>query len=184
MKKLLFLLLLPLIGCKCLMSQIPPQVVYAGQGCEAPLPDYRLMLSISDNCQVVDTIQIPQPGYMLSASNVITDVTIRAVDISGNISEVNFTVTMLDTIPPVIGWEGITSMNDEQMLQLYKTWEQTVKAHGIAKWIYDQSWTQGMAFADTTRIMESLKTFTHSITLSDEEYAEWEAYINSTNLKK
>jgi len=179
MKKLLFLLLLPLIGCRCLISQVPPQYIYAGQSCEAPLPDYRLKVTISDNCQIENVTQTPSPGFLLMATNMITNVTIRAVDNSGNASQITFSVTLLDTIPPVIGWEGLTSLTEQEMIDLYRQWEAGVKVHSIAKWIYDQSWTQGFAFADTTYIMESLKTFTHSITLSDEEYDEWLTYMSS-----
>lgn len=179
MKKLLLILSVILSSCSCLISQPPAQVVYAGQGCEAFLPDYRPLMTFSDNCQIVDTIQTPQPGFQFTASNVITDVTIRAVDISGNWTEVSFTVTMLDTIPPVIGWEGLTAMSFDETVRLYHTWEQTVKVHGIAKWINDQSWTHGMAFADTTAIMKQLHTFTHAIVLTPEEYEQIEPYLNS-----
>ena len=102
MKKLLFLLLIALSGCKCLLSQIPPQYLYAGADCTAELPNYVEKVTVTDNCALATVVQTPAPGYLLDAVNQIVNVTIRATDVFNNSSEVTFTVTLLDTIPPVI----------------------------------------------------------------------------------
>jgi len=179
MKKLLLILSVILSGCSCVLSQIPPQVIYAGQGCVAPLPDYRLSVTISDNCQVSEVTQTPTPGFLLTATSMITNVKIRAVDNSGNSSEVTFSVTMLDTIPPIIGIDALTVMTDQQMINLYKNWEESVKIVGLAKWIYDQRWSQGMAFADSAYILSQLHRFNHEIILTDEEYDEYVSIIEN-----
>lgn len=83
-------------------QQLPPKYIYALTGCEAPLPDYTTGLTVTDNCTVSSVTQEPLPGFTLSATNMITGVTIKATDNSGNSSEVQFTVTLLDTLPPVI----------------------------------------------------------------------------------
>ena len=168
-----------LCGCGCVLSQIPPQYIYAGENCEAGLPDYRLIITALDNCKITDFTQDPIPGFILSATNMITNVKVRAVDNSGNASEVNFSVALLDTIAPILNYDALTAMTDKQLIELYRTWEAAVKINGIAKWIYDQRWTGGMAFADTANIMNQLKTFTMAITLTDQEYLEWKNYMNS-----
>jgi len=104
MKKLLFLSLLALIasGCSCILSQIPPQYIYADANCSGVLPNYIPQVTVSDNCGNVTVIQIPAAGFVLNATNQSTNVIIRAKDAFNNTSEVNFTVTLLDTVPPTI----------------------------------------------------------------------------------
>ena len=182
MKKLLLILSVILSSCSCLLSQIPPQTIYVDQNCEALLPDYTIQTVAIDNCPEGMVInQTPIPGTLMSVSNPALDVSIKAVDAFGNTSNtLTFTVILLDTIAPVLSWPiAQINMTDEHLIALYQNWEAGVKVKGIANWIYDQSWTQGMAFADTTRIIESLKTFTHVITLTDEEYSQYESYKNS-----
>ena len=103
MKKL-FILLAILIcsGCSCLLSQIPPQKIYAGAGCSATLPDYRLKIVATDNCEIASFTQVPAPGFVLNSSLKTTTVTVKATDASGNFRQIVFTVTLLDTIKPVL----------------------------------------------------------------------------------
>lgn len=123
MKKLLFFAIVMLMAssCTCLIAQIPPQYVYVTANCEAILPDYVPMVTVSDNCQIKSVTQTPQPGFVLNAANAQVTVTIRATDAFDNFSEVSFTVKALDTIPPVItptgdlltdNWNKINSMYD------------------------------------------------------------------------
>lgn len=103
MKKLLFLLI-PLLcmSCNCLLSQIPPQKIYATASCNAALPDYRLKITATDNCEISNFIQTPSPGYLLTSTNKVANVIIKATDASGNFRQVSFTVTLLDTIKPIL----------------------------------------------------------------------------------
>jgi hypothetical protein len=102
MKKILFLLISILIsGCGCILSQIPPQKIYAGSGCTAPIPNYLLKVTATDNCEISSLTQIPIAGTMLTASNKVATVVIKATDASGNFKQITFTVTLLDTIKPV-----------------------------------------------------------------------------------
>jgi hypothetical protein len=101
MKKILILLCATLLsGCGCILSQIPPQKIYAGSGCTTPLPDYRLKITASDNCEISSFTQIPVPGFILTATNKVANVVLKATDASGNFRQVAFTVTLLDTIKP------------------------------------------------------------------------------------
>ena len=107
MKKLLILLVaVAFTSCKCVLSQIPPQVIYADADCQAQLPNYLEQVVASDNCELFAVTQTPEPGYVLDAQNQIVNVTIRAEDVFHNSTEVTFSVTLLDTIPPILEWLG------------------------------------------------------------------------------
>jgi len=102
MKKLIgFLIVAALVGCNC-MSQLPLQIVYTGETCEAPLPDYRSRVTVRDNCDGWTLMQSPLPGTLLNAANPFMAVTLLATDFSSNTDKVEFDVVLLDTIPPVI----------------------------------------------------------------------------------
>lgn len=178
MKKLLILLAaISFTSCKCVLSQVPPQVIYADADCQAQLPNYLEQVVASDNCELFAVTQTPEPGYVLDAQNQIVNVTIRAEDVFHNSTEMTFSVTLLDTIPPILEWpEGPVSMTDEDVVNLYRNWEAAIKVHGIAKWMYNQSWTQGLEFADST-VVDRLRYFNNTIMLSDEEFAEYVSYI-------
>lgn len=121
MKKLLFLFAVLLSGCGCVIGQIPPQVIYAPPtGCQALLPDYRTILKITDNCEIIAVTQNPGTNYILNAQNKTTIVTIRATDASGNFREVRFTVELRDTIKPQIALDTtLFGYNAAKFTQLY-----------------------------------------------------------------
>lgn len=96
----LFGALLILSSCSCLMSQVPPQYLYVGADCGAALPDYLPMIRVTDNCQVVSVEQTPSRGTWLTTPT--TTVLIRATDNFNNFTDMMFTVTLLDTVPPQI----------------------------------------------------------------------------------
>jgi hypothetical protein len=103
MKKLLFLLcVIFTTGCGCIISQIPAQKIYAGASCSAPIPNYLTKITASDNCEIASLTQTPAPGTLLNASNKVATVVVKATDASGNIKQVSFTVTLLDTIKPTL----------------------------------------------------------------------------------
>ena len=119
MKKLLLLLLIALSGCKCLLSQLPPQFIYAGEDCTAPLPNYVEKVTVTDNCALATVVQTPAPGYLLDAVNQIVNVKIKATDVFANSSEITFSVTLLDTIPPVITYEELLGETWMEVNNLY-----------------------------------------------------------------
>jgi len=108
MRKLLFFAIVVLFtSCKCVLSQIPPQYIYAGVDCQALLPDYKSKVTVTDNCAIKVIEQIPDPGTVLNAANQVVNVWIKATDVFNNVSQVTFTVALLDTIPPVINGMGL-----------------------------------------------------------------------------
>jgi hypothetical protein len=180
MKKLVFLLCFAFCGCTCMLSQVPPQTIYTDASCQGVLPDYTKIVTAVDNCGTVTLTQAPAAGFVLTVANPVQKVTVTGRDQFGNTSRMTIDVVLVDTVPPVLNWPaGQVAMTDAEMMYLYQNWESAIKVHGIAKWIYDQRWTQGIPFADTTRILESLKTFTHAITLTDAEYAQFVAFTQN-----
>jgi hypothetical protein len=109
------------------------------------------------------------------------NVVITARDAFGNVSKpLNIPVTLIDTIAPILNFPiGQANMNEEDVVNLYKNFTAAIKVHGIAKWMYDQKWTNGYPFADSARVEESLRWFHNSIRLTDEEYTQYVAYMNN-----
>lgn len=122
MKSLIFILAVILISCnpECLLSQVPPQKIYAGSSCTAALPDYRLKISATDNCEIASMTQVPAPGFALTPTNKTATVTVKATDASGNFRQVVFTVTLLDTVKPVFTIDpSLLSYQVEQLKNIY-----------------------------------------------------------------
>lgn len=122
MKKLsiLFALVLILSSCVCTIGQVPPMYIYATEGCQGVLPNYIPMLIITDNCQVASVTQDPLPGYNLSGQEQTVTVVITAKDVFNNTSSTMFTVTLIDTVPPVIFYDTtIISQNYKMINSLY-----------------------------------------------------------------
>jgi len=102
MKRLLgFLIVAVFAACTCL-SQIPDQLVYVDQNCEALLPDYTPDVVVVDNCDNATINQVPSPGITLTSAQPTTQVVITANDISGNSASISFNVILVDTIAPTI----------------------------------------------------------------------------------
>ena len=102
MKKTIIFSILALLlsSCVCTFSQVPPQFLYVDQTCGAALPDYLPKLTFSDNCGIKSVEQTPSPGSWLTVPT--TTVLIRATDNFNNTTDLMFTVTLIDTIPPTI----------------------------------------------------------------------------------
>lgn len=115
MKKLIGLFMFFLVGCTCI-GQIPPQIVYVDENCQATLPDYTTKVRVRDNCRIDTIFQIPGVGYILDAVNQRVDVTITARDAFGNESYMMFEVIAVDTIPPIIE-------PDSSLLTSYKSYQ-------------------------------------------------------------
>lgn len=99
MKKLLFLLSVIIFSsCSCMIGQVPSQSLWVDETCGAALPDYRPLLTWSDNCGIDTVTQDPTPGSWLTER--YNTVLIRAIDNFENYSDVMFQVELLDTTPP------------------------------------------------------------------------------------
>lgn len=129
MKRVLFLLVASaLMSCRCLLSQIPPQYIYAQAGCQAPLPNYLNAVRATDNCELASITQTPSAGVMLNSVVKTTTVVIRATDVAGNFRQISFPVTMLDTVKPVITIDTILlSYQSKQLGELYNAADEILK---------------------------------------------------------
>lgn len=74
-----------------------PASVYSDELCVFTLPDYGALATVNDACGIVSVIQSPAIGSTVSTN---TTITLQAVDPSGNNASCNFTLTVLDTVPP------------------------------------------------------------------------------------
>jgi hypothetical protein len=120
MKKLLFILftIIVLSSCNCTLSQMPPQRIYSDASCTAKLPDYRQQITVIGSCTGYSKIQNPGVGTLVTSFNP-QNVTITVTGTNGKSSKMTFTVTMLDTITPmmVITDSGLTyhTMHHEEI---------------------------------------------------------------------
>jgi hypothetical protein len=180
MKKILFLICsILLTSCGCVLSQIPPQTIQVNQNCEGILPDYTKIPTATDNCPGTPLIrQSPIAGTILTVNNPAITVVITAVDAFGNVSKpMNVSVTLIDTVKPILHWPvAQINMSEQDMINLYDNWIAAVKVHGIAKWMYDRKWTQGISFKDSS-VVDNLKYFSNVIKLTDDEYSQYVAYM-------
>lgn len=120
MKKIFVIMLAITMYSCCALSQIPPQKIYAGAGCSAPLPNYLTRITATDNCEIASLTQVPAPGFMLTAALKTTNVTVKATDASGNFRQIVFSVTLLDTIKPVFTIDAtLLTINMEQIGTIY-----------------------------------------------------------------
>jgi hypothetical protein len=70
--------------------------------CQATLPSYLTLATVSDNCTASPTrTQSPAAGTVITGSGVNT-ITITATDASSNSSSCTFTVTTIETVPPTV----------------------------------------------------------------------------------
>jgi uncharacterized protein YceK len=164
----LFLSVLLLSGCGCVLSQIPPQYIYSAAGCSAPLPDYRLKITATDNCSIASFTQTPAPGFQLNSTTMITDVTVKATDTRGNFSQVVFSVTLLDTVKPSMVFDAsLTSRNLEQIKEIYNAGDKLI-AWEMLYWAnnFDESQFPGLHEwneannADSTYFNQTMLTWT------------------------
>jgi len=104
MKKWFFFLFASMLlcSCSCLLSQIPPKYIYADAGCQAPIPNYIPMATVTGGCTGFTVTQTPAPGTIITIPFVANEVIIKATGLNGKSSQIKFTVTMTDTITPKI----------------------------------------------------------------------------------
>ncbi|HPH92701.1 MAG TPA: HYR domain-containing protein, partial [Ferruginibacter sp.] len=94
-----------------LMDNIAPVITCPGNqtinldaSCDASLPNYTSLLTVSDNCTPTGSIvltQSPTAGTVLTGTGSQT-ITLTATDAAGNSTNCNFTLTRLDVTAPVI----------------------------------------------------------------------------------
>jgi len=91
-----------------LLDNTPPEIIsepvnkilYAGSSCQAILPYYIDNVAASDNCAVDTIMQTPQAGTVISGP--VNLITLTIADEMGNETAVDFNVTVIDSIKPVI----------------------------------------------------------------------------------
>jgi len=110
-KTLLILFCVTLTSC-CVLSQIPPQIIYADDSCKTVLPDYRTILKYSDNCKICQVEQTPEAGTVLCDTLLSVNVVFTVIDCSGNFQQVRFPVMLVDTIKPVITYDTLAWKNE------------------------------------------------------------------------
>lgn len=171
MKKLIiFLVVAVALACNCI-SQVPTQTIYAGPTCTALLPDYTAIVPVSDNCEVATYTQTPVPGTILNVGNPQVNVVLRVIDVSGNQSQRNFNVVLLDTIAPVFNFPAeMLSYTPEQVNGMYLAFE-TYQKEMIMDWAFNFEW-QALPIPTPT---DTVWCFLHTIEATEEEV---EAYLN------
>lgn len=175
--------MLPLIACSCcVLSQIPPQVIYADPSCQAVLPDYRLQVTASDNCGNVTLTQVPVPGTLITVAEPAFDVMVTATDDFGNNTSIVIPVSMVDTIPPILEWVGgIAELDIYDIGSMWDNFSKAIKYHGIAEAIYNiPNWKpDSLDFA--FGVERGLWYFFPTIELDSAEYAEVLNYKDGGN---
>jgi len=81
------------------------QTVSLNNDCEAALQDYTGNVNVTDNCTnstMLNTVQSPLPGTIVSGHNTTVPVTITVTDAEGNSTDCTFNVTLLDDELPSI----------------------------------------------------------------------------------
>ena len=73
-------------------------IEYVDANCELVVPDYRDLITLNAPCTLVDTIQVPAPGSILSTG--IHMITITVMDANADFSSCEFFITVVDSIPP------------------------------------------------------------------------------------
>ena len=114
------------MSCVCL-PQLPDQTIYLDDSCQVELPDYRPLVKVQDNCDIVYLEQEPVPGTIFDYVGVI-GAKITAIDLSGNVDSASFNVFLIDTIPPKIILDtNVVVYTPEQSDLLFTMWYSSVK---------------------------------------------------------
>lgn len=102
--------------------------VYVDGDCDYELPYFPTegIGSFTDNCVIDTVIQTPSAGAILTSSGTVTNITLDTYDSTGNVTSVNFDITLVDSLAPIISGcpgtitEPITS-GCQAVLQDYTT---------------------------------------------------------------
>jgi regulation of enolase protein 1 (concanavalin A-like superfamily) len=98
----------PLITCPTGVMNLP-----LNADCEAVVPDYSALVTISDNCFADSLVQTPAPGTVVSGVGNQT-ISFVVTDVNGNSSSCNFTVAAVDVTPPTLVCKTTTIFLDPQ----------------------------------------------------------------------
>jgi hypothetical protein len=103
----------------------PPTITCPGDqtlpvdaNCQATLPDYRSMATVSDNsnqcadCSGPTVTQSPAPGGNHSGAGTVVPVTLTATDAFSNSASCTFNVTLVDNTPPTVTCKDKTAYLD------------------------------------------------------------------------
>ncbi len=93
--------LAPAISCNARGDTI----LYLNENCEVALPSFTGVATVSDNCTDNEGIiltQVPEAGTMVSGAESPVEVWIYAEDACSNVDSCNITITLVDTIPPMV----------------------------------------------------------------------------------
>lgn len=89
--------------------------VGAGNNCQVPMPDYRNLFTIADNCSGVLTIEQLAPnqvGSLVIGYGGTRVIKVKATDVAGNVSVDSFTLTLVDgTAPTTISQNISVNLN-------------------------------------------------------------------------
>lgn len=198
MKKLFFFLFgsMLLCSCNCVLSQIPPQYIYAGGGCTASLPDYRTQVIVSGGCQGYTLEQTPIGGTVLNFINKSVDVTVKAIGGNGKSSQIKFTVTLLDTITPKITPVGLLAeAKTKIMTDLYDAADKVaISIFEDSKKVFDAipgslpdtvDYNKVMLITtsiDSAGVRNRLVTYGDSVVVDPQPYVRWEDIIDKPDL--
>jgi hypothetical protein len=142
MKKLIgFLIVAGLVACNCIGQVVKTQTIYATSTCQAPLPNYTTIVTVSDNCNIKSFTQTPVAGTMLNAANPAVTVTLRAEDNGGNVRTKSFQVVLLDTIKPVLNFPAqMLAYTQEQFNYVYIDIVEPYIKEMILDWAFNFDW--------------------------------------------
>jgi hypothetical protein len=85
--------------------------VGAGNNCQVPMPDYRSLFTITDNCSGLVTVEQLAPnqiGSLVIGYGGTRIIKVKATDVAGNVSVDSFTLTLVDGTAPTTITQNIS----------------------------------------------------------------------------
>ena len=173
-----------------MLSQVPPQTIYVNENCEGIVPDLSLIAIVLENCEGPLTfIQSPDVGTILTVANPSIEATLQVIDAFGNPSNILIIpLSLLDTIPPILSWpEGQVAMTEKGTMDLWNNFIAAAKVNHIGIMLYDSGWRSDpvidslWALSDTTMLNEQLHWMEYNLTITAEEEAVLNEYLDIIN---
>ena len=85
----------PIIDCPS------DQVLSLDANCQVALPDYTSLVTVDENCSLMDLVQSPAPGTVVNGEVQVL-ITMSAIDASGNTASCSFNVNVIDDTDPIV----------------------------------------------------------------------------------
>ena len=154
-------------GGVCCNDTIAPQIsgcpvgdsIYLGQNCNFTLLDYDSVVTITDDCASSPLYdQLPFPGTQLGPGS--QQVSIFATDCAGNRDTCQFTMTVLDTIPPV-------AICQNQIAYLAASGQVTVQASMVGASSTDNCGITGMTLSSSNFTCSDLGNTNVNLSVTD-----------------